>query len=352
MSLRAVKYVVHEPFSLSLVYCRQWFSFLKNRIIPRLNAVLPPPLKRVLCAESAAPPRGLPPLLPFEVHSRRVARLLAGNPGSFTLHGTNCYVVGCGPSRTLVDCGEGRPSFGPALAAALASLRCTIDAVVITHSHFDHVGGVDQVRALLPSGVTVRKLVAPEPRARFDPSPPEPAPPEPGFDAPLLDGELLRVDAETSLRVWRTPGHCADHACFVLEEERALFSGDNVLGCGSSWFEDLPAYMATLNAMLRRANDEGLERLYPGHGPVSDAAAAKIAEYVAHRNDRERQILGALGAPSDPPLTSFEVVRRVYPGLAPYLVFAAQSNVLAHLGKLETDGLAANRHFDLWARAP
>jgi len=124
-----------------------------------------------------------------------------------------------------------------------------------------------------------------------------------------------------------------------------------VLGCGSSWFEDLPTYMATLNAMLRRSRADGLAALYPGHGPPARDAPAKIAEYVAHRADREAQILAALPpAAAGDALTSLEVVRRVYPGLAPYLVFAAQSNVLAHLDKLAGDGRAANRHRDLWAR--
>lgn len=336
----------HEPLSVAMVKSRRVFSWAKN-IMPALNKALPPALKRRVLREHAedALPRGLAPLAAFETHSRRVSRVLGRNPGAFTLQGTNCYVVGCGPRRVLVDAGEGRPAFGPALAAALRALDCTVDRVVITHRHFDHTGGIAQIRDMLP-GVTVRKLVKRE--FKFDPGRYN-APPgvDEGYDGALVDGERIVVDDETTLRVWHTPGHCEDHACFLLEEERAIFSGDNVLGAGSSWFEDLATYMRTLNDMLRLAEGEKLVALYPGHGPPSADPAAKIREYVDHRGAREGQVRAAL---DDAGRTSLEIVLAIYPKLPPYLTFAAQHNVLAHLAKLRADGVAENRRFDLWAR--
>ena len=338
---------VHEPLSVTMVHARRAFSWAKN-IMPRLNKALPPRLKRFAFKEYTEErlPPGLAPLAAFEVHSKRVARLLAGNPGSFTLHGTNCYVVGTGPRRVLVDAGEGRPAFGPALQLALAELDCTIDRVVITHRHFDHVGGIAQLRELFPHALEVRKLL--QRRFKFDPGRYN-APPgcDEGYDGSLTDGERIAVDGETTLRVWHTPGHCEDHACFLLEEERAIFSGDNVLGAGSSWFEDLATYMRTLNDMLRLAEGEKLVALYPGHGPPSADPAAKIREYVDHRGAREGQVRAAL---DDAGRTSLEIVLAIYPKLPPYLTFAAQHNVLAHLAKLRADGVAENRRFDLWAR--
>ncbi|KAH8071950.1 hydroxyacylglutathione hydrolase [Aureococcus anophagefferens] len=138
----------------------------------------------------------------------------------------------------------------------------------------------------------------------------------------------------------------------LLEEERAIFSGDNVLGAGSSWFEGLATYMRTLNDMLRLAEGEKLVALYPAghglcHGPPSADPAAKIREYVDHRGAREGQVRAAL---DDAGRTSLEIVLAIYPKLPPYLTFAAQHNVLAHLAKLRADGVAENRRFDLWAR--
>lgn len=348
---RLLSYAVHEPVSLCLVQARRVFSWAKN-IMPRMNSALPPRLKQLVCNEytkDALPP-GLPALDAFEVHSRRVARVLGGNPGMFTLQGTNCYVVGTGPKRVLIDAGEGRPSFGPALSAALSTLNCTVDRVVITHRHFDHVGGIQQVRELLPHPVHVRKLI--EERFKFDPGRYNaPADVDEGYDGSLKDGERIRVDDETTLRVWHTPGHCEDHCCFILEEERAIFSGDNVLGVGSSWFEDLAQYMRTLNDMLRASEDEKLVALYPGHGPPAEPAKAKISEYVSHREKREAQVRDALPPPPNG-LTSCQIVLAIYPKLPPYLFFAAQANVLAHLNKLAKDGDAKNLHWDLWAANP
>ncbi|KAH8074850.1 hydroxyacylglutathione hydrolase [Aureococcus anophagefferens] len=155
-----------------------------------------------------------------------------------------------------------------------------------------HSRRVSRIRDMLP-GVTVRKLAKRE--FKFDPGRYN-APPgvDEGYDGALVDGERIVVDDETTLRVWHTPGHCEDHACFLLEEERAIFSGDNVLGAGSSWFEDLATYMRTLNDMLRLAEGEKLVALYPGHGPPSADPAAKIREFVDHRGAREGQVRAAL----------------------------------------------------------
>ncbi|KAH8055768.1 hydroxyacylglutathione hydrolase [Aureococcus anophagefferens] len=280
----------HEPLSVAMVKSRRVFSWAKN-IMPALNKALPPALKRRVLRE----------------HADDALR------GPRARGGTNCYVVGCGPRRVLVDAGEGRPAFGPALAAALRALDCTVDRVVITHRHFDHTGGIAQIRDMLP-GVT-------------------------GYDGALVDGERIVVDDETTLRVWHTPGHCEDHACFLLEEERAIFSGDNVLGAGSSWFEDLATYMRTLNDMLRLAEGEA-RRALPGHGPPS-GPAAKIrststtrARGPGPRRARRRR----------PHVAGDRLA--IYPKLPPYLTFARTS---ARLAK-RADGVAENRRFDLWAR--
>lgn len=282
------------------------------------------PLRSHWIGSKRTTPKGLPELAPFEVHSPRVARLVACNPGRLTLHGTNCYIVGKAKSRAMIDTGEGRPEFDVALLSALATLDATISTIFVTHRHHDHIGGVERMRKLFPD-VRVRK-----------------------FPESLRDEERIWVDDETTLRVLFTPGHCDDHCCFVLEQEAAIFSGDNVLGFGSTWFEDLVTYMVSLGTMLEVAKRDGVKTLYPGHGPPSaDHAVEIIASTAEHRHKREKQILDMLAHAPD--FTSLQLVRRMYSASLPIaLLPAAQSNVLSHLHKLRAQGTVARLGIDRW----
>jgi glyoxylase-like metal-dependent hydrolase (beta-lactamase superfamily II) len=143
-----------------------------------------------------------------------------------------------------------------------------------------------------------------------------------------------------TLRGIHTPGHAPDHLCYVLEEERALFSGDNVLGVGTTVIPahggDLLDYMNSLERLLAL----GPERIYPAHGPCIEDGRAKIREYIDHRSDRERQIVEALGALGPSPVR--DVVKRVYTDVPEVLHGAAALSVTSHLLKLEREGRAAH----------
>ena len=116
-----------------------------------------------------------------------------------------------------------------------------------------------------------------------------------------------------------------------------MFTGDNVLGVGTSVFRDLDAYMKSLQAMRDAVSAEGLNRLYPAHGPVVDAAVEKIDEYLLHRHGRIAQILAVLQAASGA-WTCEEVTRNIYADLNDSLIRAAMGNTLLVLRKLEADG--------------
>src|SRR5207253_3949750 len=113
-----------------------------------------------------------------------------------------------------------------------------------------------------------------------------------------------------------TPGHAADHCCFLLATDRAMFTGDHVLGRGTTVVEwpggDMAAYLASLQRLL----DLNLERLYPGHGPLVPDAAGTVREYIAHRLLREQQVLEALAAGDRTPA---QIVARVYADVDPVL---------------------------------
>ena len=276
-----------------------------------------------------------------------VLRVLGHNPGSFQLRGTNLYLVGAGRSRILIDAGEGKPEDLPCLLDAMQQNGARgISDVLITHYHQDHTEGIKDLRSHFGDHLRVWKLpwspgvLMPFHKIMHGPS----------FDLEelgvdmLADGQVLRTETgDASLRVLATPGHTADHAVFVLEEESAVFSGDHVLGGSSGVFEDLHSYMRSLDLLLHELPKHGGGRIYPGHGPVIDDGHEGVCAYIANRRHREKQVLDALAAHRLFGLTPFGIVRRVYPHLSLQLTLAAASNVHKTLQKLQRDGTAIAR---------
>lgn len=209
-------------------------------------------------------------------------RILGGNPGKFTLQGTNTYLVGTGAQRLLIDTGEGRPSWIAALRRVLAAEQATLAAALLTHWHPDHTGGVGDLLAAWP-GTRVYKHRPPAPEHQQH---------QQQQQLDMADGQVFRVEGATLTAV-HTPGHTADHVVFAWAEEGALFTGDSVLGHGTAVFEDLGAYLASLERMRPLF---GGGRAYPGHGAVVADGPAKIDEYIRHRQQREEQVVQTLRA--------------------------------------------------------
>jgi glyoxylase-like metal-dependent hydrolase (beta-lactamase superfamily II) len=257
-----------------------------------------------------------------DVWSERVVVALGQNPGPFTGPGTNTYLVGTGRERILLDTGQGVDAYLPVLDAALERAGCRIQEIVLTHGHPDHIGGAAPlIERHGPLRVSKR--------------------PHAGFDAPwsfeitpLDDGDVVETEG-ARLRALHTPGHAEDHLCFVLEEEGSLFSGDNVLGVGTTVIParggDLLDYLHSLERLLGEAPGA----IYPAHGPKIPDGRAKLREYIAHRLERERQIVDALeaGLHAIP-----AIVARVYAAYPVALHAAAGSSVASHLLKLEREG--------------
>jgi glyoxylase-like metal-dependent hydrolase (beta-lactamase superfamily II) len=160
----------------------------------------------------------------------------------------------------------------------------------------------------------------------------DPPLPEPLDD--LREGHPVKGDGVTLVPVY-TPGHASDHLCYYLPEEKALFTGDVVLGGSTTVIPsddgDLVAYLDSLQRLL--ALD--VERIYPAHGPVIEDGPGRIREYIAHRQEREAQILAALedGLATIPP-----IVARIYVDVAPALHPMAAMSVESHLKKLVKEG--------------
>lgn len=269
-----------------------------------------------------------------DVWSERVVTVLGQNPGPFTGPGTNTYVVGTSRRPLLLDTGQGLPAYLPLLERALDEHRGTseLERIVLTHAHGDHLGGCAQVRE------------------RFGPLPILKRP-WPGMDGDvgehvvaIDDGAVIETEGAT-LRAVFTPGHAEDHLCYWLDEERALFTGDVVLGAGTTVIPehggDLADYMDSLRRLL--ALEPAV--IYPAHGPAIRDAGKKIREYIAHRELREAQIVALLReGVSDVK----QMVKRMYADVPEFLHPAAGTSVRSHLRKLEREG-RARRDGDAWA---
>jgi ribonuclease/clavin/mitogillin len=254
--------------------------------------------------------------------SDRVETVLGQNPGPFTGPGTNTYVVGTSRHPILLDTGQGVETYLPLLEEALGQRR--LSQIVLTHAHPDHIGGCPQIMERW-GDLPVNKR------------------PWPGMDG-LAEGNLVEVGhgdvIETegaTLEAIHTPGHAEDHLCWLLREERAVFTGDVVLGAGTTVIPehggDLLDYMNSLEHLLRLEP----EVLYPAHGPVIRDATGKIREYIAHRNLREEQIVELLGRGVG---EVGEMVRIMYADVPEFLHPAAGTSVRSHLRKLVREGKA------------
>lgn len=249
--------------------------------------------------------------------------VLAPNPSPMTLEGTNTYLVGAPGSGAVVvvDPGPDHPGHRAAVDAAARARDAEVAAVVLTHHHADHAeaaGWAQQWDA--PLWAFSPGLVPSDARA-------------------LTEGATLGVGGIT-IEALHTPGHASDHLCLRVRETGVVLTGDHILGRGTSvvaWPDgDMGAYVAS----LRRLAEVPATALYPGHGPVLADPGRVIADYLAHREEREGQVLDALAAGDQ---TAGQIVARVYADVDPALHPAAERSVRAHLAKLAAEGRATQR---------
>jgi ribonuclease/clavin/mitogillin len=279
----------------------------------------------------------LTPLAPIEQLSPRVVRVLGDNPGPYTLQGTGTYLIGTGPARLLLDTGDGGPGYLPLLRAAMQSSGCAgIEGIVISHWHHDHLGGVRQVQQALGPDIPVYKYMPEQPEEAYGGEGSKSVPEMWPLDkfTPLVDKQRVATQGATLVAHY-APGHANDLCVFMLEEEGAMFSSDNVLGQGTGVARDLIQYLHSLDVMLALRP----ARLYPGHGPVVEDGEELIREYKQHRLARVQQVLSALRP--DQPRSLEALVKAVYPELPDALLGPAMFNLLLALRVLEAQGQAS-----------
>ncbi|KAI9293836.1 lactamase, beta 2 [Neoconidiobolus thromboides FSU 785] len=218
-------------------------------------------------------------LPPIQRLSPSVIRILGLNPGPFTLQGTNTYLIGNSKYRILLDTGEGKSEYLPLLDSILKQEKCEISKIVLTHYHHDHVGGVKGILEYF-KGKEIQVL------KKIDKEKDE------GIMEYLTEiGKEVKVEGVT-LKTIDTPGHTEDHQCFYFLEEKNLFSGDCVLGNGTTIFTDLAKYLNSLEKLLNM--EDRINSIYPAHGEFVEDGREKIQEYIEHRIERENQIIEIL----------------------------------------------------------
>lgn len=237
----------------------------------------------------------------------RIRSITAPNPGPFTLDGTQTYLLG---ETAVIDPGPAIDSHIDAIHAAMPRLR----TILITHRHGDHA----------PAAAPLKKLTGARILAPLDDA-----------DQRLSGGETIAID-DVTIEVIATPGHTSEHVCFFTSEGD-LFTGDTVLGAGTTAIFPPDGHMGHYIASLRTLRSRAPKRIFPAHGPVRDDAVALIDEYIAHRLERERQVLDAIAAGAKTPA---EMRALIYPDLDERLHAAAEIQITAHLTKLREEGRA------------
>ena len=260
--------------------------------------------------------------------SPRIARLLAPNPGPFTFKGTGVYIVGAGSSVAVVDPGPDIPEHIIALKAAIGTRK--VSHILVTHTHRDHspaAGALKQWSGAptLAAGAHGTGMGDVEEGADRDFLP----------DAVVRDGEIIIGEGFT-LSCVATPGHTANHMCYALAEEQALFCGDHVMGWSTSVVAPPDGNMADYLASLEMLIARGDRILYPTHGSPITEPQAYLRALLAHRRLRESQILEALQSGG-----AEAIAKNLYPDIAPALRRAAAAQVQAHLDHLLARGAIA-----------
>jgi glyoxylase-like metal-dependent hydrolase (beta-lactamase superfamily II) len=246
----------------------------------------------------------------------RIRSITAPNPGPFTLDGTRTYLLG---RSTVLDPG---PAIGAHVEAILEAMP-HVETILITHRHKDHAPAALALKrrtgaqVVAPPGVLTDEVV----------------------DRRVTGAEHLHIEAQ-SIEVLATPGHTREHVCY-LTPEGDLFTGDTILGFGTTTIFPPDGHMGDYLQSLKMLRARGPRRIHPGHGPTHEDAPALIDEYIAHRLFREQQVLDALAGR---PFSIEELRERIYPDLDHQLTGAAEIQLTAHLIKLEEEGRVVRRN--------
>ncbi len=254
-----------------------------------------------------------------------VRRIVAPNPSIMTGPGTNTYLFGDDEVAVLDP--------GPAMAEHVENIllksKGSIRWILASHTHVDHSPGA----ALLADQTGAEVLGIAAPHGQY----------QDGTFAPtreLSHGDVLET-REFRLEAIHTPGHASNHLCYLHTELNWLFTGDHVIDGSTVVINPPDGNMKHYIESLQLCKDLKCDALVPGHGAVIEDPIRTIDWIIDHRLQREARIVAAIE--SNPELTISELVPHVYKDVDPKLFGLAERSLLAHVIKLEEEGIASNR---------
>ena len=262
-----------------------------------------------------------------------IRRVICNNPGPFTFTGTGTYIIGTG-NVAVIDPGPLDDAHLDAIMTALGPDE-KVSHIVITHTHLDHSPLAMPLKQRSGAAIYAH---APGEVAAFDgPRLEEEADEDFAPDHIVAHGDMIKGD-DWTLECVFTPGHMSGHMCYALMEEKALFSGDHVMGWSTTVIAppdgDMTDYMASLDLLLERDD----EIYWPTHGTSIKDPQNFVRAYIAHRHAREAQVMQRLEA-GDSDIR--EMVKTIYAEVDKRLHPAAALSVLAHMQDLTKRGLVS-----------
>ena len=265
--------------------------------------------------------------------SPMVRRIVAANPSMMTGPGTNTYLVGI-DEIVVIDPGPGDAEHLDAIAGCGGD---RIRWILLTHTHEDHSPGALGLKKR--TGAEILAFGGGDGKGKVR------------LDGTLGDNSIIEA-TEFHLTALHTPGHASDHLCFLLNEERTLFTGDHIMQGSTVVIRppdgDMGAYLRSLERIKQIR--PRLRAIAPGHGHLITNPLAAIDEYIEHRLAREQQVLSAVEERGSATVT--ELVDQIYVDLAPELHPMARYSVWAHLRKLADDGVVKGDDLDgTWSTA-
>ena len=259
--------------------------------------------------------------------SPMVRRIVANNPGMMTGPGTNTYLVGI-DEIAVIDPGPDDAAHLDAIAGCGGD---RIRWILLTHTHEDHSPGAAGLKKR--TGANVLAFGPGEGRGKAR------------LDGTLGDGSVIEA-TEFHLTVLHTPGHASNHLCYLLNEERTLFTGDHIMEGSTVVISppdgDMAAYLASLERLTTLR--PRLKAIAPGHGHVIDDPLATVQATIEHRRAREAQVAAAVQARGT--TTIPDLVEEIYADVAPPLHPVACKTVWAHLRKLADEGVVKGDRLD------